>query len=204
MVLLVSSLPSWRWRTTSHSRTVRSWLADTSRLPSGLERHVGHAVGVAGERRTEPALGGDVPQSYPVVAASGRDRAAIRAERQAVDVVEVGSQGYGASGRVGCASSGSRAGLCGPCRRMRGFCRRWLTAKVETTPEWPLSGCPICRWLAASHHRTLASVSGEASSFPSGLKTMLSTRIGARNWPALLVRVGNREDRAAGGGRRRD
>ena len=62
------------------------------------------------------------------------------------------------------------------------------------------SACDV----AASHSRRLASASADASSFPSGLNTMLSLDSGPVIGPAALVGIGDGEDRVAGGGRRRE
>ena len=168
-----------------------------------VERHVGHAVGVAGERRTDPALGGDVPQSYPVVAASGRDRAAIRAERQAVDVVEVGRRDtervaeLAVRRQVPEPDCVVRAAGCEGSAVMAD-CQGGDDTRMapERLPDLPMARRVPPPYVGVS--------GGRGEQLPVGAENDAVTRIGARNWPALLVRVGNREDRAAGGGRRRD
>ena len=96
-----------------------------------------------------------------------------------------------------------RAGSCGPCRRRRGSAVRAERQGGDDTGVAP-EGRPDLPMARRVPHPQLASVSVEASSFPSGLNAMLSRESAPADWPALLVRVGNGEDLAAGGDRRRD
>ena len=128
-------------------------------LAVGAERHAGHPVGVAGERRADRLAGGRVPQPHRLVDAAGGEPLAVGAERHAGHRVGVALQR-----RADRAGRWRRPTPAPSCRQLPETMRlpSGLNATLATAPVWPVSGGPI-GWpvVGVPHPHRLVAAAGD-------------------------------------------